>query len=263
MQDSKTQAVPDTFKSVGLASAAQKEPELAAAETYEAQRSLIMGESAEPSSAASLPSYIMPGSTAQLEVKTTVTWASDMPKALGAIVLTSPLLSDGKEILPKDTELIVQIGDLSDSGAVALDVVAIVLPDTAKTTTLDIPTSGLEIIAVDDGYPIAKAERSSERHLQAIDRQQALLGAVASAGDYLNRPEREVSVIGIGGSSSSRDYDSGSIVGSLLTGAANHMLRSRAARLDTEAEKLLERPVIWSIESGRQLQLFVTQEIAL
>ena len=86
---------------------------------------------------------------------------------------------------------------------------------------------------------------------------------MGAAGDYLNRPQRETSVFGIVGSSSSREYGAGSLWGSLLSGAANEMLRSRASRLDDEAEKLTSRPTIWSIESGRQLQLFVTQEIAL
>ncbi len=237
------------------------------ASTYEAQRQLIMGGSAPTQASAptgqNLPSRIMPGSAANLEVTTAVTWASDLPKALGSVTLTSPLISDGVEIIPASTELIVQIGDLSSSGAVALDVVAMVLPGSADATKISIPEGAVAVLAVDGGYPVATAEQSSERQLRAIDRQQALLSAMGAAGDFLNRPERETSVIGIGGSSSSREYGSGSILGSLLSGAANGMLRSRAARLNTEAEKLIERPTIWSLEPGRQLQLFVTQEISL
>ena len=138
-----------------------------------------------------------------------------------------------------------------------------VLPGSGEIAEVSIPAGALEILAVDGGYPVARAEQSSERQLQAIDRQQALLGAMGAAGDYLNRPERETSVIGLGGSSSSREYGSGSLWGSLLSGAANEMLRSRSNRLDTEADKVMDRPTIWSIESGRQLQLFVTQEITL
>mgnify|MGYP001031176226 FL=1 len=84
-----------------------------------------------------------------------------------------------------------------------------------------------------------------------------------SAGNYLNRPEQETSIVGIGGAARSREYGNGSMLGSLLSGAANGVLRSRAARLDVEADRLMERSTLWSIEPGRQLQLFVTQEISL
>ena len=234
-----------------------------ASDTYEAQRSLIMGESALLDDVRSMPSSILPGSTADLEVVTAVTWASDLPKALGTLMLTSSLISDGVEVMPEGTELIVQIGDLSASGAVSLDVVAMVLPGSTEATEINISAGAVSILAAAGGYPVARAEQSSEQQLQAIDRQQALLSAIGSVGDYLNRPERETNVIGLGGSSSSREYGSGSLIGSLLSGAANGMLRSRAARLNAEADKLIDRPTIWSIESGRQLQLFVTQEISL
>ena len=260
MQDSRlAAAVPEAVL------VAEAEVVLDDASTYEAQRDLIMGEIAAPASAnaVQLPARIMPGSAADLEVTNAITWASDLPSALGAVTLTSPLISDGMEVIPEGTELIVQIGSLSASGAVSLDVVAMVLPGTAEATAINIPAGAVSILAVDGGYPVAKAEQSSERQLQAIDRQQALLSAMGSVGDFLNRPERETSVIGLGGSSSSREYGSGSFLGSLLSGAANGMLRSRATRLGAEAEKIASRPTIWSIEPGRQLQLFVTQEISL
>lgn len=239
----------------------KKETELKDAESYEAQRDFIMEETEPLRNASSL--VILPGSAAELEVTTAITWASDLQGALGSVTLVSPLLSDGVEILSKGTELIVQIGELSTSGAVSLEVVAMVLPGNAAIAEVNIPADVFAILGVDGGYPVASAAQSAEQQLQAIDRQQALLGAMSAAGDYLNRPERETNVFTLGGSSSSRENGNGSLVGSLLSGAAHEMLSSRAARLNTEAEKLKDRPTTWSIEAGRQLQLFVTQEVAL
>ena len=257
------QSEPERSESERSESKPQEDISLNDADTYEAQRDLIMRETEPLRDASTLPSVLLPGSAAELEVTTAVTWASDLPKALGSVTLVSSLNSNGAEVMPEGTELIVQIGDISASGAVAFDVVAMVLPGSREVTEIDIPMGALEVLAVDGGYPVARAEQSSERQLQAIDRQQALLGAVGAAGDYLNRPQRETNVFGLGGSSSSREYGSGSLWGSLLSGAANEMLRSRSNRLDTEADRLMERPTIWSIESGRQLQLFVTQEVSL
>ena len=262
MQDSHVRAsaaaVPEPIETSPPADLALK-----ASDTYEAQRDLIMGETALPSTTTALPSHIMPGSAASLEVTTAITWASDLPRAVGSVTLTGPLVSDGAEIIPRGTELIVQIGALSDSGAVALEVVAMVLPGAAEVTAFNIPAGAVALLALEGGYPVARAEPSSERQLQAIDRQQALLSAMEAAGNYLNRPEQETSIVGIGGTARSREYGDGSILGSLLSGAANGMLRSRAARLGAEADRLVERSTLWSIEPGRQLQLFVTQEISL
>ena len=263
MQDSRVRTSTAATVPEPIEISPQADIALKASDTYEAQRDLIMGETALPSTATALPPSIMPGSAAALEVTTAITWASDLPRAVGSVTLTGPLISDGAEIIPQGTELIVQIGALSDSGAVALDVVAMVLPGAAEITALNIPTGAVALLALEGGYPVARAEPSSERQLQAIDRQQALLSAMESAGNYLNRPEQETSIVGIGSAALSREYGDGSILGSLLSGAANGMLRSRAARLDVEADRLMERSTLWSIEPGRQLQLFVTQEISL
>jgi len=261
-------AVPEALEVVSLEEIALDE-----ADSYEAHRDLIMGpteipnhfgaSSSEPSFSRTSSSMILPGSTAELEVTTALTWASDLPRALGSVTLMKPLVSDGSEVLPQGTELIVQIGELSESGAVSLNVMEMVLPSSGEMANLNIPAGALAILAIDGGYPVARAEQSSEQQLQAIDRQQALLGAMGAAGDYLNRPQRETNLFGIGGSSTSREYGTGSLWGSLLSGAANEMLRSRNTRLDAEAENLAARPTLWSIESGRRLQLFVTQEIEL
>ena len=263
MQDSRVRTSTAATVPEPIEISPQADIALKASDTYEAQRDLIMGETALPSTATALPPSIMPGSAAALEVTTAITWASDLPRAVGSVTLTGPLISDGAEIIPQGTELIVQIGALSDSGAVALEVVAMVLPGAAEVTAFNIPTGAVALLALEGGYPVARAEPSSERQLQAIDRQQALLSAMESAGNYLNRPEQETSIVGIGSAALSREYGDGSMLGSLLSGAANGMLRSRAARLDVEADRLVERSTLWSIEPGRQLQLFVTQEISL
>jgi hypothetical protein len=231
-------------------------------DAYESERDLIMGDSTVDETQVA-PLSLLPGSSATAEVTNALTWAADLPRAQGSITLSSPLVSDGFEVLPVGTEMIVQIDSLSESGAISLKPIAIVLPGSAEMTAISIPTDAISILAIEGGYPIARAEASSERQLRSIDRQQAMLGAMSGAGEFLTRPESETSVVGIGGSSFSRNYGSGSILGSILSGAANQMLQSRSNRLEEEADQLMERPTIWSIEQGRQLQLFITQEIQL
>ncbi|MEN8445839.1 MAG: hypothetical protein ABG776_12585, partial [Cyanobacteria bacterium J06555_13] len=216
---------------------------------YEEEMNLIMGDSFPDEELPQVvaPSYIAPGTTAMAEVTTAITWAADMPQTQGALTLTSPLVSNGFEVLPTGTDLIVQISAISDSGAVSLQTIAIVLPGSAEMTSIDIPDGALAFLNVDGGYPVATAEASSERLLRKIDRQQAILGAMSGAGSFLARPERESNFFGLGNSSTVTEYGSGSLVGSLLAGAANQMLNSRSSRLEAEADQLMERPTIWSL----------------
>ena len=212
---------------------------------------------------AALPNLLLPGSAARVSVLNALTWASDLPRALGSVVLSEALSSDGFEVLPAGTEMIVQIDALSESGAVAMDVVAIVLPGSTDAIQLSIPEGAISILDTDGGYPVARAEDSSDAQMRRIDRQQAMLGALSGVGSYLNRPARETSIFSVNGSSFSREFGNGSMVGSILSGAANEMLRSRSSRLESEADEIMERPTIWSIEKGRALQIFVTQEVTL
>ena len=103
--------------------------------------------SSEPSSLAH-HLYVLPGSTAELEVTTAVTWASDSAESTGFSDAGEPARSaTAQRVLPEGTELIVQIGELSASGAVSLDVVAMVLPSSSEMANINIPAGALAILS--------------------------------------------------------------------------------------------------------------------
>ena len=240
-------------------SSAEQPVELAA--SYEEESALIMGDT--PAAEAALPQTIFAGSAAQGQINQPVSWAADMPSLQGSLLLTSPLVGGGYEVLPVGTEIIVEITSLSSSGAVKLTPTSIVLPD-ASSLHLSIPVEAVQVLSSDGGYPIAQIEDSSDAVLRRIDRQQAFLGAISGAGGFINRPNSESGFFGAGGSSYTRDYgDGGSVIAAVLQGAADEVLRGRAERLAAQADVLAARPVIWTLPAGTGVQVFINQEVVL
>ena len=249
-----------------LGSSSSDQPVTGLASSYEEERTLILGSEAVPTVSSGLPSTISPGSVAMGQLSQPISWTPDMDAIKGTVTLTSPLMSAGYEVLPVGTEIIVEVAAYSESGAVELRPTAIVLSQ-ASTLDLTIPLDAVQILASDGGYPIAQIENGSEAALRRIDRQQAFLGALSGAGQFISRPESESGFIGAGGSSYNRDYgDSGSIVsaaGAIFGGAADAVLNARSQRLAAQAEVIAERPYIWTLPSDTEVQLFFSQEVQL
>ena len=249
-----------------LVSSSSDLPVVELAASYEAERALILGEEISPTAPTALPSTIPPGSLAAGQLSQPISWTPDMSSIKGAVTLTSPLMSAGYEVLPVGTEIMVEVVSYSESGAVELRPTAILLSQ-ASALNLAIPLDAVQILAANGGYPIAQIENGSESALRKIDRQQAFLGALSGAGQFISRPESESSFVGAGGSSFNRDYgDSGSIVsaaGAILGGAADAVLSARSQRLADQAEVISDRPYIWTLPSDTGVQLFFSQEVTL
>lgn len=235
--------------------------ELAA--SYEEERALILGEEISPTETTAIPSTISPGSSVQGVLSQPISWTTGMDSVRGVLTLTEPLISNGYEILPQGTQIIVAVVAFSESGAVELQPTAIVLSE-APTLNLSIPLDAIQILAADGGYPLAEIENGSERALRRIDRQQAVLGAISSAGAFINRPNSESGFFGAGGSSYSRDYgDGGSVLAAIGGGAADAILSARSERLAAQGARIADRPYIWTLPEGTGVQIFFSQEVQL
>lgn len=233
------------------------------AASYEEERALILGDTAPVESPPALPLTIAPGSLAQGQLSQPISWTRDMSSIKGALTLTDPLMSSGYEVLPAGTEIIVEVANFSESGAVELRPTAIVLSQ-ASTLDLSIPLDAIQILAADGGYPIAQIENGSEQALRRLDRQQAVLGALSGAARFINRPDSESGFFGAGGSTYNRDYgDGGSVIAAIGGGAADEILDSRSQRLAAQSARIAQRPYIWTLPTGTDVQLFISQEVRL
>ena len=232
-------------------------------ETYDAGVEFIMQRS-QP--AQQTPSYrtteILPGASAQGEFIVPMAWSEDLPGSSGAILLTNDLVSNDAVVMPAGTQLTVELANASSSGMVDLRITSIILPDDSYGD-MQVPVSALTILSGDGNVLVAKEISGSQRELNRITRNQAVLGAIGQIGSVLNRPNSSSSAIGPAGAISSTDYGSGSILGAVLEGAANTMINQRAAQNQQLAENLQDRSTILVIEQGTGVEIFVNQRVVL
>ena len=205
---------------------------------------------------------ILPGVSAQGEFIVPMAWSGDLPSSAGAIVLTSDLISDSTVVMPKGTQLTVELASSSSSGMVDLRITSIILPNDSYEE-MQLPASAITIQSGDGSVLTAKEILGSQGERNRLTRNQALLGAIGQIGSVLNRPNSSSSAIGPTGAISSTDYGSGSIIGAVLEGSANAIINQRAQENQRLAESLEDRDSILVLEEGTSVEIFVNQRIVL
>ena len=203
---------------------------------------------------------ILPGVSAKGEVVAPVAWAQDIQSTAGSIELTDDLISNGSVIMPAGTQLTVALDQMSASGMMSLTVTSIVLPERGYEH-MQIPAEAISIQGAGGDILMAKDVSGVDGELRRLDRNQALLGALGTVGAVLNRPNSSVNTVGVGGSASSTTYSSPNIIGAILEGSANTMIAQRAARNQQRAAELQQRPAVWVLEQGTEIEIFISEAV--
>ena len=232
--------------------------EVAQQDSYEAGVSYIM-RNAQPE-ATQQEAVILPGINARGEVITPVAWAQDIQSTAGSIELTEDLVSNGSVIMPAGTQLTVTLSEMSASGMMRLTVTSIILPESGYEH-MQIPAEAITIQGAGGQILMAKDISGVDSELRRLDRNQALLGALGTVGSVLNRPSSSVNTVGVGGAGSSTTYGSPNIIGAVLEGSANTMIATQSARNQQRAAELQQRPAVWVLEQGTEIEIFISEAI--
>ena len=246
---------PDQFETAQVTEIAQQD-------SYEAGASYIM-RNAQPIPEPQFTrreTTLLPGLNAAGQVITPVAWAQDIQSTAGSIELTEDLISNGSVIMPAGTQLTVALDEMSASGMMRLTVTSIILPE-AGYEHMQIPTAAITIQGAGGQVLMAKDISGVDGELRRIDRNQALLGALGTVGSILNRPSSSINTVGVGGASSSTTYSSPNILGAILEGSANTMIAQRAARNQQRAAALQQRPAVWVLEQGTEIEIFISEAV--
>lgn len=216
--------------------------------------------------------WIATGTTVAATVVAPSIWAAgtdrdregDAVTQSGLVRLEEPLRDDaGEVVLPAGAALVVELDGVNEAnGLAALTAVAAIAGD----RELSLP-EGAVAIRADDGDPFF-AEPYDDRgdELAALDVGQALLGAVSTAAELVNRP-RETSTIGRldGGetiATRQRNGDPDLLAGAIAGGFET--LHDRVAeRNDRAIEEILSRPVVWYVATERPVTLWVERGFSL
>ena len=245
-------------QAINLAQAMENTPQ----DSYQTGVSYIM-RNAQPSPAPEFTrreTVILPGVSATGEVVAPVAWAQDIQSTAGSIELTDDLISNGSVIMPAGTQLTVALDQMSASGMMSLTVTSIVLPERGYEH-MQIPAEAISIQGAGGDILMAKDVSGVEGELRRLERNQALLGALGTVGAVLNRPSSSVNTVGVGGSASSTTYSSPNIIGAILEGSANTMIAQRAARNQQRAAELQQRPAVWVLEQGTEIEIFISKAV--
>lgn len=205
---------------------------------------------------------ILPGTNARGEIITPVAWAQDISSTAGSIELTEDLVSNGSVIMPEGTQLTVALSAMSASGMMQLTVTSIILPESGYEH-MQIPVEAITIQGAGGQVLMAKDISGVDSELRRLDRNQALLGALGTVGSVLNRPSSSVNTVGVGGAGSSATYGSPNIIGAVLEGSANTMIAQRAARNQRRADELQQRPAVWVLERGTEIEIFISEAVTI
>ena len=203
---------------------------------------------------------ILPGISARGEIVMPVAWAQDIQSTTGSIELTEDLVSNGSVIMPAGTQLTVALSEMSASGMMRLMVTSIILPE-AGYEHMQISAEAIAIQGAGGQVLIAKDVSGVDSELRRLDRNQALLGALGTVGSVLNRPSSSINTVGVGGSASSTTYSSPNILGAILEGSTNTMITQRAARNQQRAAELQQRPAVWVLEHGTEIEIFISEAV--
>lgn len=228
--------------------------------SYEQGVEFIMRNSEAATS--SQETIILPGSSAAGQVIAPVAVAQGIQSTVGAIELTTDLVSNSGVIMPAGTQLTVELSGMSNSGMMQLIATAIVLPRSGYEH-MQIPPEAISIQGANGQVLMAKDIFGADSELRRLERNQALLGALSTVGSILNRPSGSISTVTVGGASSSTTYDSPNLLGAVLEGGANTLIAQRTAQNQQRAAELQQRPSVWVLEQGTPIEVFINQPIAI
>jgi hypothetical protein len=201
------------------------------------------------------------GSSAAATLVTPVVWAEDLEgvEQNFVVALSEPLTDSGGEVvLPAGSEVVFALERVHESGLVLAQGISIL----ADGTEQPLPEGAISLNG-GGGSPLA-AERIQvgEGEIASRDLKMALFGALGNLGSVLNRPDQENRFSsGTGGSYSETTVRNGdpNLVGALLEGGLSPMVEQLIARNEAQIEELQDRPGLWFLGAGREVEVFVNR----
>jgi len=201
--------------------------------------------------------------TGQMASAETVTPVICIPDQRFIAQLTEPMTSsNGWELLPTGTQIIMSCESVEENGMVVLNASTILQEGTEYPIK-----EGAISIRGEAGQPlIAQSWNNNRREIAKRDRTLFIIGALSKVGEILNEPESQSSVVTNGGTSQTSNTVTSSdpdILGAILEGGFEPLTDQFAARNEQQLDALLNQETIWYIPAQAQLQIFVNQSFSL
>ncbi|WP_204152024.1 TrbI/VirB10 family protein [Leptolyngbya sp. CCY15150] len=205
---------------------------------------------------------VLTGSQASAVLETPLIWAeaAETDRSQFVVQLTEPLLTATGDIgLPADTSLVVQVTSVADSGLVQLTVVSFI--QGGQETPL--PAGTLQLRGVEGTPLIAQKYDDPGMDIARMDATMAAMAGLSRAMALVNRPRTSSVITSAGGSAITQDAGDANLLAGMLEGAFEQLLGQMETRNQAALDELLNRPVIWHLPTGTEVDVYVNQTVAL
>jgi Bacterial conjugation TrbI-like protein len=190
---------------------------------------------------------------------------------IALVKLREPLkAADGTIALPAKAEFLTKIRSISERGLVEFDIVKVTWQENGKRIERSVSGDALTIRG-SGGQPLMANQYPGKGSSFGNDAKLFVLGGIQKAAELYNRPRSRLVPISTtsttGGVSSTstttvlQDDSTRNITAGALDGAIRNIVPEMTRRSQQSASRSLERTNIWFLPAGREVQLFVNQEM--
>ena len=178
--------------------------------------------------------------------------------------LREPLKSvDGAIALPKNTELVAQIKQISEGGWVQLSVVSVNFQNNGNITEIRLPPDAIKIRRPGGRPLLARKYPDKSGKIAANDAFSGLLGGLGQVGDILNRPETRLRNCGTYGDNNtpflcSETDQQRNIPAAVLEGASKAIIPQLNQR-NQQATQEMMKSNIWHLEAGTEVEVYANK----
>jgi len=174
--------------------------------------------------------------------------------------LTEPLLTPGDAVgLPAETELVVQVDSVDESGLAQLTVVSFI----QDGREVALPTGAVQLRGLEGTPLIAQKYGDPGSDIAQMDLNMAAMSGVSRVAELINRPKSSSVISNVGGSTITQESGDPNILAGLLEGAFGQLSEQMAERNQAALEEILNRPTIWYLPPGWEVEVYINQTVTL
>ena len=223
-----------------------------------AEEAAILQEQPLPSSSV----VLITGTQATAVLETPLIWAAATETETPQFVvkLTEPLLTPEEAIgLPAETALVVRVDSVDESGLAQLAVVSFIQDD----REVALPTGAIQLRGLEGTPLIAQKYGDPGSDIARMDLNMAAMSGVSRVAELINRPQSSSVISNAGGSTITQEAGDPNILAGLLEGAFGQLSEQMAERNQAALEEILNRPTIWYLPPGLEVEVYINQTVTL
>lgn len=174
--------------------------------------------------------------------------------------LQEPLKAINESIvLPKDSEVLVEISSLSEQGLVHLAVIKALLKNNGNLIEKNIPKNAIIIRGLEGKPLIASQFPNQSDSITGMDLGSLTLGGIGKVASLFNRTQAQVMTTNATGTIVSNTNSPPDILMGLVEGGTSTVVPQITQRNQQIISQMMQRTNIWFVPAGTQVEVYVNQ----